>query len=372
MKVCILSMQHVQNFGSLLQSYSLKKMLESFGHQVSFIDIQKNHLDDALVEGNRILYKNEIDGKGRKFSKLSKIDKYALNRLLIKKLSNKQEILFNSFRNNILKVSTVDNNSHYDLCVIGSDEVFNCMAETPWGFTSQLFGNIEQADRVITYAASCGSTKYTDLPDAVKGKIRETFKMVDAISVRDKNTAEFAEKLFDQEIYQHLDPVLVGDFTQEMEHAEDIPNLSSKFCIVYSYYNRIHEKDEITAIKTFCKKNGLVIVTVGAPQMWVKNHLVLTPFQMLNVFKKANFVITDTFHGAIFSAKHSDKFAVLIRESNRNKLYDLICRLDIKEHVVDDICQINIIYGLCKDNGKIIKVCEKATEDAITYLEENM
>lgn len=27
-KVCILSMQRVQNFGSLLQSYSLKKMLE--------------------------------------------------------------------------------------------------------------------------------------------------------------------------------------------------------------------------------------------------------------------------------------------------------------------------------------------------------
>ena len=40
-KVGILSMQRVQNFGSLLQSYSLKKMLEELGAEVHFIDIKK-------------------------------------------------------------------------------------------------------------------------------------------------------------------------------------------------------------------------------------------------------------------------------------------------------------------------------------------
>ena len=43
------------------------------------------------------------------------------------------------------------------------------------GFTSQLFGNVPEAKRVITYAASCGTTKYEDLPDEIADRIREFF-----------------------------------------------------------------------------------------------------------------------------------------------------------------------------------------------------
>lgn len=372
MKVCILSMQRVQNFGSLLQSYSLKKILENMGHQVSFIDIKKNTLDDELIEKNRILYKDEIDGKGCRFSKISKIDRYTLNRLLIKRLSNKQITMFNEFRKDTLKTTIADNAKHYDICVIGSDEVFNCMAKTPWGFTSQLFGNIEQADKVITYAASCGSTQYTDLPDSVKEKICETFKTVDAISVRDKNTAEFSGKLSDKIIYEHLDPVMVGDFRQEIEDAEDIYNLPSKICIVYSYYNRIHEENEIKAIKSFCKKQKLEIVTVGAPQMWVKKHLVLSPFQMLRVFQKADFVITDTFHGTIFSAMYASKFAIMIRNSNRNKLYDLICKLNLKDHLVDNMNQLQTILAVNKNTYEIENFINRERQNTEKYLIENI
>lgn len=35
MKVAILSMQRIENYGSLLQAYALKKFLESFGAKVS-------------------------------------------------------------------------------------------------------------------------------------------------------------------------------------------------------------------------------------------------------------------------------------------------------------------------------------------------
>ncbi len=39
MKVAILSMQRVYNYGSYLQAYSLKRIIEGMGHQVEFIDI---------------------------------------------------------------------------------------------------------------------------------------------------------------------------------------------------------------------------------------------------------------------------------------------------------------------------------------------
>ena len=46
-KVYILSMQQVNNYGSVLQAYSLKKMIESLGNGVKFLAIEKG-MDDAL------------------------------------------------------------------------------------------------------------------------------------------------------------------------------------------------------------------------------------------------------------------------------------------------------------------------------------
>lgn len=39
--ICILSMQRVNNMGSVLQAYALMKMLEGIGYNVYFSDIEK-------------------------------------------------------------------------------------------------------------------------------------------------------------------------------------------------------------------------------------------------------------------------------------------------------------------------------------------
>ena len=39
MKVAILSMQQIKNYGSFLQAFSLKKNIESLGHTCEFINI---------------------------------------------------------------------------------------------------------------------------------------------------------------------------------------------------------------------------------------------------------------------------------------------------------------------------------------------
>lgn len=41
MNVVILSMQKIDNYGSVLQAYALKKMLEKFELNVEFMDIRK-------------------------------------------------------------------------------------------------------------------------------------------------------------------------------------------------------------------------------------------------------------------------------------------------------------------------------------------
>lgn len=372
MDICILSMQKVNNFGSLLQSYALKKMLDEKQNKVAFIDIKRIQEDDVLIK-ERTEFNREEDGRiksNRLLNKISKIDKYALNRIRIKKQSKIQSSLFEDFRKNILKINMSDNDKHYDLCVIGSDEVFNCLSQAKWGFTSQLFGNVEKADNVITYAASCGATKYENVPASVRDVIEKSFQRIWGFSVRDENTREFVQKLTQKEIYNHLDPVLVGDFTEEMACAKAIEGLPKRYCIVYSYYNRIHKPEEIKAIKKFCRDKSLEIVAIGAPQKWIKNYPVLDPFQMLVAFKNADFIITDTFHGTIFSAKYNGKFATLIRESNRNKLMDLIDRIGVHNHMVSDFSELEKAWNAENSVHSVGEIVKAEREKTLSYLEE--
>lgn len=342
MKICILSMQNVPNFGSLLQSYSLKKILENQGHQVDFIDIKRNEEDDALLSDARLNYASECENGTGTLSKFKKLDRYFLNRIKIKYKSQKQDELFDAFRREFLGIKKDNSEVRYDACVIGSDEVFNCLVSTAWGFTSQLFGNVDQAEHVITYAASCGATTYDKLPPAVRTKIHEAFENVEAFSVRDENTKHFVQALSDKEVQTHLDPVVVGNFDEEIAKCNLTGKLPKHYCIVYSYYNRIHQPDEIKAILDFCKAHKSKPIAIGAPQKWISNYPVLSPFEVLAAFKNADFVITDTFHGTIFAAKYSARFAAMIRPSNRNKLLDLIKKLKVESHLIESMSDLEM------------------------------
>ena len=368
MKVCILSMQMVDNMGSLLQSFALKRILEGMNAQVEFLDIAPNEEDNNLLNGIRQQYAEEREKDGF-FGKISKIDKYTLNRFTIKIKSNRQNQLFDEFRVNCLEIQK--KRDKYDLCVIGSDEVFNCLNTNGWGFTSQLFGNVPEANRVITYAASCGSTRYKDLPIKVAKRINETFKYVDSFSTRDQNTHNFVESLIDADIEDNLDPVLVYNFDNELKSVE-MPRVPEHYCVIYSYYNRIHGQDEIREITRFCKKHNLTPVAVGAPQFWIKNYIICSPFQCLKIFAHADFVFTDTFHGTIFASKYSKRFAVLVRESNRNKLCDLLNKIEMQGHKVIEISEIEKKYHIEKNVKNFQKVIEREKKKTLLYLKKNI
>lgn len=363
-------MQRVPNFGSLLQGYSLKKMLESLGHEVSFIDIEERPEDHVHIQEALKDFSFEYGRKKGKKTIFQKIDRYFINRLKNKKQNQKQNYVMKLFQDRIIDLKEEKNREQYDCCVIGSDEVFNALNASEWGFTSQLFGNVSQADKVITYAASCGFTSYEELPYKGREIIRDSFAKVSAFSVRDENTRAFVASLSDKKPILHYDPVVVGDFSKEAKKARPIKDLPERYCIIYAYHNRINRPEEIRAIKKLCKKNNMEIITVGASQTWVGKHMVLSPFQIPEVFSKAEFVVTDTFHGTIFSAKYARRFGVLVRDSNENKLADLLAKLEIEEHRVDTTTNLPAIYEKEHDLDAMHRLEERERKRSLSYLKQ--
>ena len=64
MKVYILSMQHVNNMGSVLQAYALSRIVKSLGADVSFISIKRIESDYRLLKDYSFDFSYELEKKG--------------------------------------------------------------------------------------------------------------------------------------------------------------------------------------------------------------------------------------------------------------------------------------------------------------------
>lgn len=320
MKIGILSMQRIFNYGSFLQAFSLKRNLEELGHSVFFIDIE---------EGRKI----EADTPSAKVGfYLKRIDKYILRRIHHYFQAKKMRKMYIDSQEKYLELGKVlPDKNLFDLVIIGSDEVFNCASPSPWGFSTQLFGNIKNALKVVTYAASCGSTDYKKVCElGLEQEISKSLSGLANISVRDKNTVDFVKSVCGLDSEIHLDPVFMYDFDKYVPDNM----VRRKYVLVYAYTNRIDDEREIAAIKKFAKSKGIDIVSVGQYQKWCPVNLTADPFKLLEYVKKAEYVITDTFHGTVFSIKYNRKFGTIIRDSNYNKLYDLLRMFGLESRIV--------------------------------------
>ncbi|RGB65531.1 MULTISPECIES: polysaccharide pyruvyl transferase family protein [unclassified Amedibacterium] len=364
MKVSILSMQRINNYGSLLQAYSLKKIIESLGNQVEFIDIKRGENQALNDQCEKLVLHNDEKSRNWFVKQIIRV-KNKFSNLEAKKH-------FEQFRIDKLEISNTNNDTMYDVCVIGSDEVFNCLQKSKWGFDSQLFGNVKNAKKVITYAACCGSTKVEDLSEELRTAIVAAMDNLKSISVRDENTAKFARILTGKECNYNLDPVAVGDFSEEIKNIDLKGKVPKRYCIVYAYKDRISDENTINAIKKYCKKYNLVPIAPFGKQKWIKNMKPLTPFELLKAFENAECIVTDTFHGTIFGAKFSKKLAVIIRDSNRNKLEDLTKRLGIEGHILTDINELEKILSIELDRAGIDCLLKDARKEAFNYLEGNL
>lgn len=361
MKVFILSMQQVNNYGSVLQAYSLKKMIQSLGGEVEFLAVKPGENEEL----NLLCANSDIDKKSDSWIKTQ------LNRIKGRIYGKQLRYVFNEFRNTT-GLNSVSGNEKADICVIGSDEVFNCLQKSKWGFSTQLFGNVECAKKVISYAASCGSTKAENLPNELREPMKKAMDNLSAISVRDKNTADFVQKVSGKEIVYNLDPVAVGDFSEEIRNIDLSGKVPKKYCIIYSYSGRFNNQDEIQAITEYCKEHNLEMFAPFGRQSWISSSEILTPFELLKAFQDAECIITDTFHGALFGAKFGKKLAVLIRESNKNKLVDLTNRIQIQDHVVTDVSKLNMVLEKELNKDCITDILISEREKSLSYLKENL
>ncbi len=353
-KIGIMSMQRIVNYGSFLQAFGLKDTLEKLGFDIQFVDYNYERTISELEKKTLI----------RKIIENINVIEFIRKKKVIWKFKIK-------YKNEYIKmlgINIINHNPNIDALVIGSDEVFNCLQGYPVGYSRELFGKNYESIDVISYAASFGHTRLEMLSEyGIDSEISELLKQMKNISVRDENSFNIVKQLTGKEPIINLDPVLISSYDNYITNKVKLKD----YIVVYAYTGRLTLEEE-KYIKKFAKKNKKKIVSLGMYQRIADYNLVVSPFEVLEYIKKSDYVITDTFHGTIFSIINHSKFCTIIRDSNKNKLSFLLYKLKLQNRMVNKINDVQKLFNEKIDYKETDKIINLEKEKTRQYLVKNL
>ena len=194
-----------------------------------------------------------------------------------------------------------------DYIVVGSDEVWNYREAK--GNAKVKFGIGLDNEALIAYAPSVGQTDDTIVPDYVEQGIKK-FK---AVSARDTLTEQLAEKIRGEKILRVVDPTFLANIPDEQVSGIMRPYILFYYCDGLP----VEEKKKIF---DYAKENGMAVYGAGeCDKAYTSSTVNLTPFQWVWMFRNAKYVVTGTFHGAVFSMLNQRQFACYLTNPSRIK-----------------------------------------------------
>ena len=245
-----------------------------------------------------------------------------------------------------------------DKFLLGSDQMWNYGLSRP--YQQSYFLDFASNDKIkVAYATSFGKEKY-EAPEDYKAEARQNLNRFTAISVRDDFSKEICKNEFEIAAEQVIDPVFLCP-TEKYEQL--IEEASKKYFSDFFFAYILDPNPEWG--KTICDlskkigKRAIVIFDEGCDKQKAVERLNIDDknieyfmdadlCEWLCCFKNADFVVTDSFHGACFSMIFHKSFVVL--KNNRRGGSRFNCLLDmagLKLQMVTNVEQIeNEFEGL--------------------------
>ncbi len=213
----------------------------------------------------------------------------------------------------------------YDLVVVGSDEVWNL--SHPWySYCPLFYGEGLKAKRLISYAASFGNYHSSWGLDADWAKKLLKF---DHISVRDENSREIIEAALGFKPEMVLDPCL--QFPIHYQPA-DLSHIPHPYVAVYG-----HNFSEffIREIREWASREKLPLVSIGYRNNWADEHWITAdPHDFATFIAQSQAVVTNFFHGCVFSLINSKPFVCETSPYRSIKVQGLMQKIGGEQHLI--------------------------------------
>jgi hypothetical protein len=363
MKIGLLSYHNSVNYGAVLQIYALKKTLEKLGADVSVIDYKAINSE----------YEFSLDNVIRHIGLSRALVKYLYYHTFAKKLINAKKRKFTEFINVNFNLTRSFNSTdefgsgnNYDIVICGSDQIWN--PEITNGFDRMMFCDFYSTKtQKFSYAASVGDVKIIDTEE----KRKEFFKLLknfNSIAVREKELADFISQNSKINTLVTLDPTLLLN-ASEYTPIKDAPKSIDRYILVYQLarYPRSMEVAHLLAKE----KNLKIIEIINNPYVLLRDKSMLfsaSPLEFLNLVQNAEYVITNSFHGTIFSIIFKKDFYTVASRTRNSRITNLLTTLNLTNRLLYEDSEILPRNSI--DYDKVGVLLEKEREISLNYLKD--
>lgn len=366
------------NYGGMLQGYALHRVITELGYSCDIVSYNVN-------ENKNPVYKN-VAQQCKQYGMTSAAKKVlekviAKFNFIIKDVLISRQVLFDKFMEMNAagtEVFTDENlttlNNEYKMFVSGSDQVWNPNAVRKL----YLQGFVSDNRKKIAYAASIGRDKFSKYEADI---LIPYIKRFDYLGIREKTGKELLEEYMDRNIDTVLDPtLLLGQDEWSIVATERLIN--EPYALVYFFSDSFKVRKKL---EKFCEQRGLklVLIPYAKQEFNLGDHKGkcirlddVGPREFVSAIKYADYVFTDSFHGAVFSIIHGIQFFVFERNkkghvSMNSRLYDLLDTFHLRNRLLvmdstiettDDIDYKRVDNILTKEKEKSTNFLKKALE----------
>lgn len=318
MKIGILTQPLQNNYGGLLQNYALQQVLRRLGQEACTINLRykKKHSLKLLFWRLVRLLLSEIAGrKIRIYSTPTHKEAAVLfkhTRAFVENNISTTEPIFAKLKPESLC------DYGFGAYIVGSDQVWRprYSPQLPSFFLDFLANNT--AVKKIAYAASFGVNAW-EFSEAQTSEFGRLLRGFDAVSVREDSGVDMCRRHFGLQASLMPDPVLLlepADYSLLTARAQ-LPQSEGE---LFTYIlDKTAEKDRI--VHYIAQKQGLKAFSTGPGKNKAGagrnlQDYILPPVEAwLKSFMDARFVITDSFHGTVFSILFNKPFITLANHS---------------------------------------------------------
>lgn len=331
-KTGILTEHRARNFGSCLQAYALQNTIKKLGHDVEIVDYRPQAIENSfgviIVDLFRQCEKNPV-----------KILKFIVNTVIFSPLRIARELKFYRFRKKMFALSKIKfnkvtkdvlDNVDYDAFVCGSDQIWN--PKITDGLDEVYFAKpFSSKSRKISYAASVG---LSEIQQSEKVEFSENLNQMNVVTVREKSAKELLQPLTDKDISLVLDPTLLMKKEEWVKLFEDRIAPKQKYILVYSL--KVDE-EMISYAKKLSEEKQLPVLFFDLRKRYGKNSIskfTAEPIEFLYYLYYAEYVVTNSFHGTVFSTQFEKKFVCVPMQGTSSRMVDLLDMLQLNGRLI--------------------------------------
>ena len=331
MNIGVITWFSYENYGTKLQAIALQRYLKNMGHHVQLL----NFTPPELLTGT--------SSKESFWDKIKRQPNKYVNRYILKKNKKhidikckKMDFLINQECSLTQKIKTDEDYirvcNSFDLLICGSDQIWN-----PNLYHRYYFADFEQIKTPrISYAPSIG---VNNIRTTIASKMKESLARFSLITVRESAGADVLKEITGRKIFTVLDPTFLLKKSEWISLTRKT-DCKEKYILCYFLSDN---KNHWKAARRFAKAHGLKLYIIPQQgESYIQKGKIFPECgieDFLELISKATFVLTDSFHGTVFSILFNTQFYVFERfkeneySSQNSRIVDLLTDVSIMQRL---------------------------------------